>query len=494
MGKSISKTNEGTAPLAPFVCPSNWIARPRLPAACRCRSLNVDPLVAAMFHNRRCSRLCQLPEELLIGIMQQVDLLDIQCLRRTCRLFLRLYSSSEFSSTHNENLRALQDYEKFSCWLDPWCQPRPDCWPAAKLPPLLGRDTGRYCNDCMAARHHPDWKHRADRLTAEFLHCSGCRIDHPRAMFSTGQRQETISSLSRVCIAHEGFIRLCDHRVIKFSNVAQIADSLSQLNTGSRRAVVYIAICKSPSHLPKHHRSGDFQPRHADMYPCATVEGSSHGPVELVLRWVGHLSLPEMDDKEVLTAEFMHEKIKQDLRPGAAEHIAPALSTGRIPEMGCFDPNRCCCLSYPGNERLGSAWSFMPIQDIKFPSCRVDPREKLGWASHRTCLTTTGVKLNGSSYIEVDAQPCLANTDCLQVEYIRRIDIIPQGHAPGAANMGWWQAIDPGSYNLTSDTESFGVYWCRQEGCANYFRYMRKPFIRYCPQIHQQCGTSCPPN
>jgi hypothetical protein len=155
--------------------------------------------------------------------------------------------------------------------------------------------------------------------------------------------------------------------------------------------------------------------------------GNSNRPIELVLLWVGHLHIPELDDKELLTAEFIHEKIEQDLRPGAAEYIAPVLPPGRLPEMLCFDPNRCSCLKYPGSEQLGSGWSLMASQNITFPTCRVDSTKRLAWGSHRTCLPTTGNSVNGTSYIEVDVQPCSASTQCLQVEYRRRITIIPHG-------------------------------------------------------------------
>ena len=35
----------------------------------------------------------------------------------------------------------------------------------------------------------------------------------------------------------------------------------------------------------------------------------------------------------------------------------------------------------------------------------------------------------------------------------------------------WYDALDPNSYNLTDDAEGFGVYWCKTEGCNNYYRF-----------------------
>lgn len=488
MGRSMSETSRQPSPIPPFVCPSTWTARARLPASCRCHRSNMDPLVAAIFHNQHFSRLCRLSEELLLIIMQQLDPMSLQCLRRACRLFLRLYSSPEFSSSHSSMYK--DEDERFN----PWQQPRAECWPVEELPPLLARDTSRYCNDCRAARSHPGWQDRNDRLAIQHLHCSGCHIDHPMAMFSMDQRQES-ESLSRVCIAHEGFIRLCDHQVIKMDDVALIARSLSQLNTGESDlpgVVLCFPRCDNPSHLPKHHGIGDTHMDYIEEYPYATIQGNYQSDIDLVLRWVGHLYLPELDDKQRLSPELVHQKLEQDIRPGAAEHIAPELPPGRLPEMLCFDPNRCSCLSYPGNEQLGRGWSLMPIQNIKFPTCRTDATQKLGSGTHQAGLVTTGVTMNGSSWLMVRIRPCPISSQCLQVEYKRYITIVRHGHPPGYTNVGWCQALDPDSYNLTEDKEGFGVFWCRQKGCLNYYRYIRRPFARYYPKMHQECSTSCP--
>ncbi|KAH6693979.1 hypothetical protein F5X68DRAFT_199995 [Plectosphaerella plurivora] len=43
--------------------------------------------------------------------------------------------------------------------------------------------------------------------------------------------------------------------------------------------------------------------------------------------------------------------------------------------------------------------------------------------------------------------------------------------------MAWCQALDPESYKLMDDEESFGVYWCRTPGCLNYHGYGRKACV-----------------
>jgi hypothetical protein len=123
-------------------------------------------------------------------------MLSLQCLGRACRIFLRLYSPSEFSSSQTPNLRRLKYTGYF---LDPWQRPSEKQWFTGQLGPLLARDLSRYCKDCRAARLSRTWRQRVDRLTSEILHCSSCRIDHPKAVFSARELQNSQSS-SRICI------------------------------------------------------------------------------------------------------------------------------------------------------------------------------------------------------------------------------------------------------------------------------------------------------
>src|SRR5690554_4219441 len=77
-----------------------------------------DPLAAAIHHNSRtCPLPSLLPEELLVEIMSRLDGVSIFCLRRTSRVFLRLFDSQAFEHLH--------DKEGFF---------EPGPWPAQKLP------------------------------------------------------------------------------------------------------------------------------------------------------------------------------------------------------------------------------------------------------------------------------------------------------------------------------------------------------------------------
>ncbi|KAK0726789.1 hypothetical protein B0T26DRAFT_691765 [Lasiosphaeria miniovina] len=58
----------------------------------------LDPLVAASYYNLTSSPLCRLPDELLLDIMGRVDWVGLQCLRRSSRVFMRLFGAHEFRS------------------------------------------------------------------------------------------------------------------------------------------------------------------------------------------------------------------------------------------------------------------------------------------------------------------------------------------------------------------------------------------------------------
>jgi len=49
---------------------------------------------------------------------------------------------------------------------------------------------------------------------------------------------------------------------------------------------------------------------------------------------------------------------------GAAQYIVPPSAPGPLPEKRCFDPNRCACLHYAGENivsRAGIALTYTPI-------------------------------------------------------------------------------------------------------------------------------------
>lgn len=384
--------------------PESWTARRSRVASCRCsasantreRLVKIDALIADSLHNMTCSLLCRLSEELLLVIMKLLDPLSIQCLRRTSRLFLRLYSSAEFSSSHDLHFRKISG-------ITPWHQPKGEYWNKTQLIPLLQRDKKQreYCKDCRAAWKSPTINKQVAELTTRYIHCSGCRLDHPRLLFSKEQRAVTPDL--RMCIAHEGFVRICDHTVLTWADMAShFPFKPATLNsTGNEdssqvqetRIEQLVKECKEKCHTPQDHCFGPGVFGLTGTNPRAIIEGDNGREINIVLRWTGHLSLPKLSSNELginkdVTPEVMHKYLGQ-FRSGVAEHIAPEMPPGRIIEMSCFEPNRCSCLHYPGANILPGNWALTPPHEIGRPGDIGRPRG----IKYRTCRIHTVCRL-----------------------------------------------------------------------------------------------------
>lgn len=432
--------------------------------------------------------------------MKLLNPLTIQCLRRACRQFLRLYCSREFAKSHDI------DYHQRSIFV-PWHVPKIESWPRKQLRPLLDRDIGEYCADCRVMRTSPTWNEKLSRLTATYMHCSGCRCDHPVGLFSQAQRRAR--PRSRICIGREGYARLCDHKVVKWAEIAPVASKLAELGTDPKSMTTSVCLprCQNPSHFPKHHDPQSVHTSHPNLEPTVAVVSMVSG-IFVELRWAGHLRLldpghDELGHSKRVTPHVMRQQFEQ-FRKGAAEFIARELPPGRLTEMNCFDPNRCCCLQYCGLENLSQSWQLTPLGEIRYPTCRVHQGRRLGvlqstkdvgnenpqpqeeqTGSHRAWAD------NGSGTLMVWSNSCSSGGSCLRVRYCRRIKVLPAEWRPGRVTMSWFQALDPDSYSLTTDNASFGVLWCRQKGCRNYYRYL-KPSLVPLHKTHRGCISSCP--
>jgi len=182
-------------------------------------------------------------------------------------------------------------------------------------------------------------------------------------------------------------------------------------------------------------------------------------------------------------------------RQGTAEFIAPEYPPGRLVEMNCFDPNRCCCLHYPGLEKAPTGWQLSALGGTEHEICRQDPSFRLrairpqkddedGYSQwqercggHRAWIVAARRPRCWSSEMFIHINPCFGSNRCLLVSYNRTIHFIFDEIHPRRMRASWLQAIDPDSYGLTDDEESYGVLWCRQPGCRNYYRYAKKPLV-----------------
>ncbi|KAK0657894.1 hypothetical protein B0T16DRAFT_402690 [Cercophora newfieldiana] len=224
------------------------------------------------------------------------------------------------------------------------------------------------------------------------------------------------------------------------------------------------------------------------------------------MSWEGHMRLPPGAMRESpIPAKFIEERVR-DLRRGAAEHIIPQATAGSLPEMRCFDPNKCACLDFGSRYPSSSLWAGFqfPLPRRNLACCLGDTRHRLlplarlvnlgkqqqrdnklkdllkvHWAVSQ--LSSTFGDESGYS-IRIGTCPVPgASTQCLQVDYVRRVACGPVWQPRWrTVDYSWFEALDPDSYGLSKDRETRGVLWCLDPDCVNFYRYLERPLFRKC--------------
>lgn len=439
--------------------------------------------------------------------MRVADEVSVECLRRTSHIFLQLFSKARPSQA---NKRIYSWPRPHASFLDP-SQRR-------ELLAFLAKDS--YCSDCLAARGASDWQTRVTLTTERYLHCSACDLDHPACLFTPEQRINF--QHSRVCIGHEGHIRLCEHKTVPWRQIQLLAQDMQE--QGKRPDWELVTQCEDESHLQfcewgaLKGQSGTLPNRNwkanTTRHPALFAGyGDKNDGFRLLLSWSAHLSLRKASGAP-LTPESLTDGLAR-LRRKATGFICPELERGQVVESWLFDPNGCGCLDYKALDQLGVGWGWsrnakskrarecqgggtLPLQPLiqaQRPEARRSPRghDKLGNKSkHRGDLESNLAKGGPAEGFtqRVTAVPCKGGAECLQLRYVSmaRLDG-KDGHLRRMVS-NWYLLLDPQSYKVTQDRDGFRVYWCEDKRCRNYWQYARsrwRPFLsaedytRACP-------------
>lgn len=475
----------------------------------------MDPLVADTLYNTLYSPLCGLPEELLLQIIYQLDPIGLQCLRRTSRLFLRLFSDGQFDRYHALSSPAtialkLPGPPLFS----PWAQPSPglehtDSWTpgSTSLHQLLRRDmAGSVCPACAENKEAREAWHATLRVRGEAdtssRHCVPCGSRHPLVFFSR----------LRQCIGRRGYVRLCEHPncVITWDTAVQYGRQLARLDV-SEPARIRLLVCRDKSHLPAHHPRRYTNADEQGYYPSITIIGSQSIAIRLCMEWKGHLQLTSprraREDERMesrLTPTDMVRLLKRFRRGTPAEFIVPQSGPGcALPEMRCLDPNRCECLDYKGWEDVPRGWPLALRQSKRSrnQACRFSTKNGCGADGNVATInmkigthTARSVHISGGRgdserRIDIDACPTAIMSSpsppCVVITYRRWILVAAEGEECRAVTQSWYEAIDPRSYAgvlLSGDDRSvpFDVLACPGDdrACANYYCYGERPVMK----------------
>ena len=284
------------------------------------RGAGMDELARRQKHNADVSLLHRLPEKIMVHhVMAELDWLSMYCLRHTSRHFMRLFSQNPavfdellgmtgcqyrhtgllvhdaITGSRNNNSRDGHDN-----YAPPWATMSfpidyKATWPRFKM--LVSRslydsrNCHRQLNMTSAAGAG------GGSFQSEYMHCHKCHADHPTRLFSAAACTRGVETQLEIlhtpdstpggngspsCIAHEGHVRICEHKTVTYAEV------LASLPGGrlyeNERASMYVPqslgvtfqmaagqfapfaiepylalVCDHPSHVPQHSRTQPSQ-------------------------------------------------------------------------------------------------------------------------------------------------------------------------------------------------------------------------------------------
>lgn len=219
----------------------------------------------------------------------------------------------------------------------------------------------------------------------------------------------------------------------------------------------------------------------------------------LVLDWSAHSS----GNSDAFTWTSTGRPFASDMRPlfqkyrqqGPADALVPMHPLGPVPEMVCFDPDKCRCLHYYTGDKP---------EDLQAPGAADGPRQHpklflrddcpahwnaagcsyrrispfIAWNTERTIRMSQHWPRGGL------AAPCLITT------YRCVVEICDKGIWNGTNSSrtrpehGWFHALDPDTFPRPP---GHSLPLCRDGGCMNYYKRpkacgcMRVPFDMFAP-------------
>lgn len=433
-----------------------------------CRTM--DPLVAAEFYNIHFSPFGRLPDELMLLVLEHIgdDVVTLYCLRRVSRRFRYLIYDEKFRQyTHLPPLSGRKDsYQEDFFLLSQESRKR--------FIQLLRRDG--MCADCKIL--YPHRLQAEDRPCCQFgvglfsrRYCHGCKRLHPAGFFnSSGQN---LNIVDRECLGRQGAVQLCEHVKISWASIEKHIISWRQ-NCQIKLEDFKIE-CRHPSH--------DMRCSREEMptWPRAWLMHSYLGSDQVFLNmvWEPHSSLtaPRLtSDARAKAADLR--AIFRKFRQGPASIILPRDNPDSLPEMACFDPNDCNCLSYQRDDKESSI-KTVPRNCHTFFD-RYTPLWKPKADNHYHYYAEP----YGSVLMSIHRPYRYGGRVCLIARYRRYLQVYDSKDLKSCISPthSWLHAMDPDTYiRPQSDLPS-----CKDPTCTFYYRKVRKcpkEFLRY-PRVN----------
>ena len=423
----------------------------------------MDPIVAPAYYNLTQSPLCRLPDEVLLDIMEYLDLPSLMCLRQTSRIFLILFSSPSFRKYHPPWAE-----DDLSSWTPPCILSSAEC---ERFRSLIDKD--KFCPDCLNARIQGDRNSKLKTLMTRMLYCNTCEMKRSALFFSASQRFTNFTGRKkRVCLAHEGYMRICQHAVLRWADIRGWIDEQAR----SEQKCFRVTLCSDPSHCFTCDSGGldEYNGIHA-------ILEKDFGTTTFTITWNAHVSLepfrmPTFEEEGFSTTQMR--QIIETLYVDAGQYIIPEPNAYLPIRMSAFDPNVCACLRYRGRERFN--WKLLPTTDIGWRSCRVEPRLNLftpgpkgvpSGAARPPHSVSSGSSLSPMRRFGFSVERCQKCVECpaLHISHEQSIGFrISEYASAHKVPVEWYGLLDPDSYGLNMDDASCHVLWCPDGNCESY--------------------------
>lgn len=430
----------------------------------------IDPLIAVRLHNKKHSRILQLPEEVLLQIVSHCcsddSIVTLYCLRRVSQTFRCLiYEPSIWKYTSTPPPADNDMYETEYFWNLPTEQ-----W--KQLKQHLLRDG--LCTECKLIRlgHYiPGCKFYSE--TSRSLYCQKCDSLHDTHEFSLSS---TDTERGRQCLGRQGGVQLCEHVHIYWADIENHITYWKEAKSRGywRHCLDSFNIeCRDPSH--KTHCSAGLPTTGPRARLASTWEG-----VVLDLEWKAHSGLMTLaitpDGHARLPAPELRALFER-YRAGTGGILFPSYPCANsLPEMTCFSRPGCVCVHYedisappPRYDYSGGAFLTPFVDSGGWTGCR---------ASHDYQNDSV---LSHSRHWEVDGPVCVLTT------YSCTIRICCKKDTKVNPSHEWLHAMDPDTY----DTPHAGDqrFLCKNRDCMAYYR---RPGVHTCSNpdhnIHVPCS------
>ncbi|KAK3944757.1 hypothetical protein QBC46DRAFT_437390 [Diplogelasinospora grovesii] len=446
----------------------------------------MDPLIAAQVYNKKHSPIGQLPEELLLQILHHLgdDTLTLYCLRRVSRTFRRLINLPDIWEPVLIRLQLLRE----CCYSLGCITEHESMLPGIHIHLAQRLQKDGMCDRCISWCDVPGGP--GSRLTCQFrsldsggvrLRCDACGSEQDVQAFpSSDQQPDKLGE--RRCLACQGAVQLCEHVHICWATVeAHIAD-WQQRRPGDWQGCFDhfdVIECHDPSHDTR--CTADEAP----TWPRARLRAAGFDPklVVLNLEWEPHSGLDIftfLPGGRVPAPELraLFRRYRQEGQPAGV--LLPSYPSNPLPEMTCFDPNKCLCLHYEmgdnGKKPLPSAAASAKDPSGQHIGKFVHDEEEVKCGALHYHGRRYGRGRNGAEVSMIRHWPrgnYKREWGCLKTKYQRDVLVCKKTDSDKklTPTHEWLHAMDPDTYPRPHD--GYTLPLCKDKGCMNYYKRPR---------------------